>query len=162
MSTTLKHAMSSRPMTVRTKDELSAAYLRMKREGFRHLPVIDDEGRLVGIISDRDFQRAMEGSADNAAFPPEAKVAQFMSRPVTALGEETPILEAVRLMIEKKISAIAVTRSDQMTGIITHEDLLRILAVLLEEPASIKEKVTALTYSSPLSQVTDLLALAGV
>ncbi|MGE0528082.1 MAG: HPP family protein [Bdellovibrionales bacterium] len=163
-------SISSHPVTVRAKDHLSAAYFRMKREGFRHMPVIDDSGSVIGIISDRDFQRAMwpmsapdaHGLPDEARFRKDAKIAEYMSWPVKCLPEKTDLLEAVNLMIDQKISAIVITRHGEMTGIVTHEDLLKILTILLKEPGTMKEKVLTLAYNSPLGKVSDLLSAAGL
>lgn len=162
MSMNIKQAASSHPTSVRAKDDLSAAYLRMKREGFRHLPVIDDSGDLAGIISDRDFQRANQGQGDDANFKAGAKVSEYMTSKVETLPEDTDLLTAVRAMIDKKISAVVVTRQGSMVGIVTHEDMLRVLAGLLSGPISTKEKVLAFTYNSPLGSISSMLAMAGL
>lgn len=170
MHKTVNEIMSSHPMTVRSKDELSAAYIRMKREGYRHMPVIDDAGNLVGLISDRDFQRAMwpangadaHGLPEGPNFRKNAKVGEYMSGPVKVLPADTDLVVAVRMMIEHKISAVVTTSNNQITGILTHEDLLRVLAALLEDSASIKDKALALAFNSPLGKVSDLLSTAGI
>src|SRR5690348_4487034 len=99
MQMTLKENMSAHPMTVRYKDDLNSAFIRMRREGYRHMPVIDDSGNLVGLISDRDFQRAMwpmtfadaHGLPEGSRFRKDAKVGEFMSCPVQVLSEDTNI-----------------------------------------------------------------------
>lgn len=170
MEMNVKQTMSLHPITVRLKDDLSTAFIRMRREGFRHMPVIDDLGDVIGIISDRDFQRAMwpisapdaHGLPDTPHFRNDAKVSEYMSWPVSTLTEDTSLLVAVETMIDKKISAIVVTRQEQMVGIVTHEDLLKVLAALLKEPTSLKERALHLTYNTPLGRVTEMLAVAGV
>lgn len=162
--------MSRHPITARYKDELSSAYLRMKREGFRHMPVIDDSGKVIGIISDRDFQRAMwphedfdmQGLPSVPQFQPGSKVSDFMSWPVKSLPEDANLLQAIEMMIDNKISAILVNRGDQATGILTHEDLLRILASILRKPSSLEAGVMKLAYNTPLGKVADMLATAGI
>lgn len=157
-------------MTVRSKDELSMAYVRMKREGYRHMPVVDDQGNLIGMISDRDFKRAMwpmnnvdaHGLPEGPNFRQEAKVSEYMSWPVKALSEDTDLLVAVQTMIDQKVSALVIMRDGEMTGIVTNEDLLKVLANLLKHPDSLKDKALALAYNSPLSKVSELLATAGI
>jgi CBS domain-containing protein len=157
-------------MTVRYKDDLTCAYNRMKREGFRHLLVIDDQGEFVGIISDRDFQRAMwpmshadaHGLPEGPKFPIDAKVGSYMSRPVKSLPDDTELITVVNLMIDQKISAVAVTRDSEICGIITHEDLLRVLGDLLRAPTSLQDRLEGLTYNSPLGHVANLLSAAGI
>lgn len=170
MKIALKEAMSKHPMTVRYKDDLHAAYLRLKREGFRHLPVIDDAGELVGVISDRDFQRAMwpgntvdaHGLPDGPNFRKDAKVGEYMSWPAVCLPEDTGLDVAIRTMLDRKISAIVVTKEDRMTGILTQDDLLRILSDLLSEPQSIASEVNLLAFNSSLGKVAEALSTAGI
>jgi acetoin utilization protein AcuB len=170
MEMKLNQIMSTHPTTVRYKDDLSSAFLRMRREGFRHMPVIDDFGSVVGIISDRDFQRAMwpihtpdaHGLPDSPHFRKDAKVADYMSWPVKNFPENTSLLIAIETMIDAKISSIVITRDDEMIGIVTHEDLLRVLANLLKEPSSIRERALELAYNTPIGKVNVLLSAAGV
>jgi acetoin utilization protein AcuB len=170
MSFSIKQSMSAHPMTVRSKDDLSAAYIRMKRECYRHMPVIDDKGNLVGMISDRDFKRAMwpmnaadaHGLPEESSFRKESKVADYMSWPVIALSEDTSLLLAVQTMIDQKVSALVVMRDGDMTGILTNEDLLKVLASLLKRQDSLSEMAVAIAYNSPLSKVSELLATAGI
>lgn len=170
MDITLSQTMTRHPMTVRFKDDLSSAFVRMRREGFRHMPVIDDLGNVIGVISDRDFQRAMwpintpdaNGLPASPHFRKDAKVSEYMSWPVKSFPEHTSLIVAVDTMIETKISSIIITRDDRMVGIVTHEDLLRILASLLKGPDSIKDRALHLAYNTPLGQVTELLAVAGI
>lgn len=162
--------MSAHPMTVRYKDDLMSAFIRMRREGYRHMPVIDDSENVVGIISDRDFQRAMwpvnspdaHGLPESPHFRKDAKVCEYMSWPIKSFPEETNLVAVIETMIASKISSVVITRGDQMTGIVTHEDLLRMLASLLKEPATVKDRVLQLAYNTPMSKVTEMLAAAGV
>lgn len=170
MQVLLKEAMSNHPMTVRYKDDLRSAYIRMRREGYRHMPVINEAGDLVGIISDRDFQRAMwpinsfdaHGLPEEPNFRKDARVSEYMSWPAVALPENTNLEIAIEAMIEKKISAIVVTRNSVMAGIITNEDLLKILVGLFKNPPTLRAKFAGLTYSSPLRKVTEMLSAAGI
>lgn len=170
MQISVGQAMSEHPMTVRSKDDLKIAYGRMKREDFRHLVVIDDSGKLVGLISDRDFKRAMwsadsfdaHGLHDGPTFRRDAKVCDYMSWPVATLSDETDLAAAVDLMIEKKVSAVVIVRDNNFTGIITSEDMLKVLSELLKNKLPAANEVTILAYNSPLSSVAQMLSTAGV
>jgi len=166
MAIPIKLAMSDHPATVRYKDDLLPAYVRMRRENYRHMPVIDDAGELVGVISDRDFQRAMwagspfdaHGLPEMPNFRKDAKVSDYMTWPAISCSEETSLQVAINTMIEKKISAIVVLRDDKLVGILTHEDLLRVLANLMKgSPA-----MPGFAYSWPLSKVAEMLSAAGI
>lgn len=170
MHITIDQSMSSQPITATTTEPLSTAFSRMKKEGIRHLPVIDNHRHLIGIISERDFQRAMWpvttldefGLPEGPTFRKGATVGEYMSWPVKGLPESTDLLIAIQTMISQKISAIVVTRENQMVGILTHEDLLKAFAGVLQEPPSLKERALNFTYNSPIGKVAELLSLAGV
>lgn len=166
----LKQTISENPIITRCDESLKTAYMRMKQAGIRHLPVMDDDGNLAGIISDRDFQRAMwrislvdaHGLPDGPAFKDNALVSEYMTWPVKTLSHINDLQTAVRMMIREKISAIVVTENEEVIGIITHEDLLRVLDSLLTKPDTFKDKVMKFAYNSPLGVVTDLLSSIGI
>ena len=113
----------------------------MKRHRIRHLPVTDDRGTVIGILSDRDLARAVRSQLDNdpnyraetLTFEPDTKVRDYMSWPVITVGASTPMLDTVRMMLKEKISALLVTHEGKIDGILTTDDLLRVLALLLAE-----------------------------
>jgi CBS domain-containing protein len=161
--------MRTNLISVKLLDDLSYAYQKMQQEGVRHLPVLDEDGKIVGIISDRDFQRAMwptvktrGGRSDNTTLRPGSIVANYMSWPVVTFSHDTDLETVVRAMIDDKISAVLITEQSELTGIITHEDLLVVLAVLLKKPTSLKDKIVEWTYKSPIGQVVSMLANSGI
>ena len=160
MKNTLKETMSSYPLTIRPGDALDIAHARMLREKIRHLPVTDELGALVGIISDRDFKRAMW--ADSPSFQKGARVADFMSSPVKSLSEDSNLTDAIQVMIEEKLSAVVVLRGEEISGIITTEDLLRVLTHLLEKPNTLKEKFYDVGNSPTISRILQFLSSAGI
>lgn len=119
--------------------KLLDAALLMRSSGFRHLPVVK-EGRPVGVLSDRDVQRASPSIFSNLS-PDEynqlfetVPVEKVMARePVTATPE-TPIKEVARIMYEQRVGSVLVVGPDQkVLGIVTNTDLLRFLNTLLDE-----------------------------
>ncbi len=173
MNVTASKTMTRFPIVARANENLSNAYFRMRQGKCRHLPVVDSSGILVGIISDRDFQRAMwpsiildmvdaHGLPETPTFKRGATVAEHMSWPAKTLSSGESLLTATRLMIEEKISAIVIVEDDQMIGILTHEDLLRVLANFLSEPESLGEKAMFLAYNSPLARVSNFLSGIGI
>lgn len=152
-------------------ENLGTAYERMIQAHVRHLPVVDDNHGIIGIISDRDFQRAMQidqpdftsGLVAQAEFDPNARVRDFMSWPIEAIKDTASIADAARLMVTKKISALLVISEERVKGIVTSEDLLRSLfdedRGRLEE---LKEDLQAAIYESPIGQIANTLANAGL
>ena len=131
--------IASTEMTTIAHDaRLVDAYTKMRLAKIRHLPVVDASRKIVGMLSDRDLQRAMipVGVAGQATpgfeFDPAHRVDDFMSWPVRSVSGHTEIRQVARLMLDEKISALIVTGADRRAaGILTTDDLLRLLVSLL-------------------------------
>ncbi len=170
MQNSVKSYVSNDLITALWTETLDSAYQKMGMAHIRHLPVINDEGNIIGIISDRDFQRAMWVQSDDrfpkARFDAAATVQNFMSTPVEAIKSEAKLSDVARRMISKKISAFLVTKGENVIGIITHEDLLRALVNLIEARTDKDDRfdldVANLTYNSPVGFVVNSLNLAGI
>lgn len=124
-----KDIMTSKVFTISADSSLIEAARLMKEKNIRHLPVTNQTGSVVGIISDRDLQRAI--SVLN-----QFKVEDLMSWPVYCVSESTSVKRIAEEMIAQKVSAFLVEDlNGHLKGIITTDDLLR----LLIEEASVKE-----------------------
>lgn len=135
-SPSLENNMSKSIICVRWKHSVEQAWNLMSSQKIRHLPVIDDEGAIVGVLSERDILRAMDQKF--SAFTKDSLVADYMNWPVITVDQSDSLTEVLEVMIQKKISSLIVTKDEIPTGIITSEDMLRILRELLlntrEEP----------------------------
>ena len=106
---------------------MSLAYDLMTSNSTRHIPVVDDTGSIVGMISDRDAKKAMifdqadwtSGKTPQPEFDPNALTRDYMSWPVVTINESSSVREAAKLMLEKKISALILLRSDIAVAIVT-------------------------------------------
>lgn len=109
----------------------------MKEKGFRHLPILDDEKRLVGLITMRSLLRAVP--SDVSKFSPfvvnyvlaKIKARNIMVKDVVTITEDTPFEEAARIMADKKIGCLPVMRGDELIGIISDNDLFNTMVSLL-------------------------------
>ncbi len=114
-------------------DELSMADLLMKLEHIRHLPVIDDAGALVGLLTHRDLLRARRSTLSDApAYPASITARDLMQTQVDTVTPTTSALAAVRRMIEHRHGCLPVVDNGRVVGIVTESDFLRgIIAVLM-------------------------------
>lgn len=120
--------------TVRANDHLSLVDELMRVGRFRHVVVLDDEARVVGVISQRDiFLGALAWSIGQGARAHrralEATPAKDVMRadPVT-IDPETPLAEAAVRMAEQKIGCLPVLHSGELVGILTEGDFLALLS----------------------------------
>jgi len=117
----------------------------MEKKKIRHL-LIMDEGELAGIISDRDIRSHLsplidtpvEGAADEKTLT--TKVHKVMTRKLITVSAETPIDEAIDLILTHKIGCLPVIDNDgSAVGIVTDVDFLRYLAKELREKRAVQE-----------------------
>ncbi len=113
-------------------DETLSSALRILREkGIGHLPVIDAQGRLAGMLSDSDMQ-ALRLAGIEAEGNPDA-VTRHMATPVLAASPDTDIRQIAGLMLERKVGSMPIVDDEgRPTGIITRTDLL---SALIRHPA---------------------------
>jgi acetoin utilization protein AcuB len=103
----------------------------MKREHIRRTPVVTD-GKLVGIVSDKDLLNASPSPATSLSIwemnflLSKVTVKDVMTIDVLTITEDTPIEEAARIMADNKIGGFPVLRGDQVVGVITETDLFKI------------------------------------
>jgi len=126
--------------SLREDDRLDLADQVMKLGRVRHLPVLAADGRVVGIVSNRDL---LEASLTTVlAFDPVARrgflhsiaISEVMTRSVETAAPTTPLGVAASQMIRNKVGCLPVVRPDgTMIGLVTETDLL--VAAYLPEPA---------------------------
>lgn len=128
----VSNIMSTDLYTVRPYDLVNLAASIMDWEQIRHVPVEDDEGKLVGLVSHRDLLKllAQSASIDRSASVP---VHMIMKREVLTVDPDAPVLDALKKMRENKVGCLPVVRAEKLVGIITVYDFLALSVSLLEE-----------------------------
>lgn len=124
MQTSVRNIYSSQLVTVKENAPLARAEELMNDYNIRHLPVVDAQDILVGMISKSDFIALKHNDSRYT----ERYVNEFMSKPVKAVKKTTTVKEVAQLFINKKISSVIVIDNDEAVGIVTSEDLIRLLA----------------------------------
>jgi CBS domain-containing protein len=121
--------MTPHPTCIRRKQHLSEAHERMQTLQVRHLPVLEEDGRLVGILSQRDiyFTEALHER------PPEsARVEDAMTSNPYVVPPERPVGEVAAKMVEGKLGCAVVASGERVVGIFTTTDALRILMGIVQ------------------------------
>lgn len=132
---TVGQFMSTDLFTVRPTDIIDFAASVMDWRHVRHVPVEDEAGRLVGIVSHRSLLRLIARGAGRAGGPasgPPPTVASIMRPSPITVSPETTTLEAMRRMREHRVGCLPVVDGERLVGIITERDLIEVSARLLE------------------------------
>ena len=133
----VRERMSRHPITIAPDASLPDALEVMRREKVRRLPVLDKQGKLVGIVLEKDLLYASPSPATSLSvhelnyLVAKIKVKDLMSTNVITCVEDTPIEEAARMMVDNHISGLPVMRNDMLVGMITESDLFKIFLELL-------------------------------
>lgn len=131
--------MTSDPDVVEPTTNIKEAIILMNRGQERHLPVVEN-GRLIGIITDRDVRLAVNSPIidvkplERLQFMEEMPVAKCMTTNPQTVTVDTPIYKVAQFLARYKFGALPVLENDELVGIITITDLLEHLAL---EPESV-------------------------
>jgi CBS domain-containing protein/gamma-glutamylcysteine synthetase len=128
---TVEQFMATDLFTVRPEDVLDLAANLMHWRHVRHVPVEDDEGKLVGIISHRDLLELVALGKTNGAS--EIIVRDIMKTDLITVAPEFSSLEALNLMRDKNIGCLPVVKNERLIGLITAHDFLTVSSKLFEE-----------------------------
>ena len=132
----VKERMSHNPITIRPDTPVTEAQALMKREKIHHLPVLDKEGRLVGIVTEKDLLYASPSPAttlsvwEMTSLLAKLRVEEVMSRDVITVTEDVALEEAARILADRCIGGLPVMRGKTVVGIITESDMFRVFIEL--------------------------------
>lgn len=119
-------------ITIGPKTSLEEALNLMSKEHIRRLPVVDQSGSLIGIVTELDLLKASPSAATSlnvweiksllSTYPIE----KIMTREVFTVTEDMPLEEAARIMSDHKIGGMPVVRGERVVGIITETDIFKV------------------------------------
>jgi CBS domain-containing membrane protein len=122
MTLRIEELMTTGVIALKAGDTVGQANEQMRTADIRHLPVVDEHFRVVGIISDRDLLRSVAGPKGK-----QQRIADVMTRDVLTVRPEMPAYRAAEIMIDRKIGSLPVVGDDGvMIGIVTETDFLAI------------------------------------
>lgn len=139
MPTKVSEYMSPRVISAQTDLGIREAYFMMRSQGIRHLPVKDDHGHLVGIVSDRELRRPnwVDEAPDlqhQYELTDDLQVKDVMVRHVHSVHTYDTLSKAVKLILEHKVGALPVLdKNDDLVGMLSAVDLLRALEDIYEQ-----------------------------
>ena len=116
------------------EDSLSKGIRLMQEHKIKHLPVTDGDGKLVGIVTDRDLKRASASDATSLEVHElnylldKVKLSEVMTKSPFTVTPATSVQNAARLIAEKKLGCLPVLHHGSLVGIVTTGDFLRCLA----------------------------------
>lgn len=128
---TVGQFMSTDLFTVHPEDLVDLAASVMEWEHIRHVPVEDEQGHLVGIVTHRTILKLMARGVKDGE---QLRVGDIMRRlPIHTVTSETLTLDALRMMRANKIGCLPVLDEGKLVGIITESDLIEVSHALLEK-----------------------------
>ncbi|MDX1381056.1 MAG: CBS domain-containing protein, partial [Xanthomonadales bacterium] len=127
---TVGQFMTQDLFTVRPDDIVDFAATLMDWRHVRHVPVEDDNGLLVGLVSHRALLRLV--AQGRVGRDHKVSVEEIMNREPVTVTPDTRTVDAIRLMREKKLSCLPVVHDDRLVGIVTEHDLIVVSSRLLE------------------------------
>jgi acetoin utilization protein AcuB len=145
-TTLVRDVMTKQPVTIGPEASLASAIAVMRERGIRHLPVVDDTGRLLGIITDRDLRaaalapalseflpvglrRAVEGAAEMLE---QLRVQDAMTWGVVTTRPEASVAEAGAVMFEGRVGSLPVRENGKLVGIVTERDIFKALMMTIK------------------------------
>jgi len=125
--------MSTDLFTVKPDDLIDLAASVMDWRHIRHVPVEDEDGRVVGLVTHRGLLRILNTSSrDNADDSPTTVREVMVENPVT-VAPSTSSLEAIQIMRSNRVGCLPVVENNQLVGIVTSYDFLEASARLFQQ-----------------------------
>ncbi len=164
----VKDRMTAQPLVVVTPEApITEAQRLMQEHSVRHLPVVEDHDRLVGLLTRETVLKAIPWSAASLSaletryILSKIRVSKVMLRDFVTTTEDVPVEEAARVMVDHKLTCLPVLRQTRLVGIITDIDLLSITAEMLGARRS-GVRLSVLVHDKPGEMARLSAAIAGV
>lgn len=152
MRTMVRDMMTAKVVAVRGDASFKEMVAKMRESRISAFPVVDESGRVIGVVSEADFlnkeaeQAELQGVlASLVHFRAHAKAAgmtaeELMTSPAVTVGPDAPVVEAARLMRDRRIKRLPVTNdTGHLIGIISRTD---VLGVFLRPDSDIRRELT--------------------
>jgi CBS domain-containing protein len=137
MTLRVSDIMTTALVTGAPRDRVDTKLLDMKMASIRHLLVVDEKNKLVGVVSDRDVLMNLGTAKDKTLY-----LKDIMTKIVETVHQNDDAAEALGVMLDKKIGSLPVVGSHgQLVGVVTETDFLQIAHSMLTRPFANDEEV---------------------
>ncbi len=127
----VRDLMTERVFALRPQDDLASLYDLMDAKHIRHVPIVDREKELVGLVTHRDLSRSALGLQEDAPLSLQRemlrrrKVREIMATEVDTVEPDEDLRVAAEILIENKIGCLPVVEGTHLVGILTESDFVR-------------------------------------
>lgn len=127
----VRDLMTDKVFTLKSTDTLEELYELMDEKHVRHVPIVDREGDLVGLVTHRDLSRSVLGPQEGLPLNVQEeilrrrKVREIMATEVDTIEPDEPLEEAAEMLLENKIGCVPVVEGEHLVGILTEADFVR-------------------------------------
>ena len=155
---TVDEFMTTGPCTLRETDTINDARQIMTEKHIRHIPIIDSENHVLGVVTQRDVLAATEPvlsssiRSDSVAAQPDIRLSEIMIRNVSVIHQSDSLREAALYLQAHKYGCLPVVSDDRLVGIVTDSDFIAIAINLLEQ-AELSEEVVELETEDTMDDV---------
>ena len=162
----VKGRMTRNPVTITPDTSFPEAFRIIRERKIRHLPVVDEQGKLIGIVAQTDLLHASPSTAtpfnvfEMSYLLANLHVREVMSSPPITVPADAPLEEVARVMVENKIGCLPVMRDGTLVGMITETDVFEtFVEVLGGGEASLRVTVLVPDVRGELARVAGVIAL---
>lgn len=133
--------MKTDVVTLRKTDTLQIADTFMRQGLIRHLPIVDADKKLIGLVAQADLFKASASAVPSGTRAPEQRgleqitVRDVMTTNLITITPDADIVEAVDLLASGRLGCLPVVENSRLVGILTETDCLRYLSDLLKTAA---------------------------
>lgn len=127
----VRDLMTEKVFTLKPKDDLAALYDLMDSRHVRHVPIVDSDGELVGLVTDRDLSRSALGAVEELPLSVERdilrrrRIRDIMATEPDTIEPDATLREAAEILLENKVGCLPVLEGLHLVGIITEADFVR-------------------------------------
>ncbi len=127
----VRDLMTDTVFSLRPNDDLEALLDLMDTRHVRHVPIVDRDGNLVGLVTHRDLSRSALGPQDELPLSVQKeilrrrRIREIMATEVETVEPEEDLRNAAEMLIENKIGCLPVVEGEHLVGILTESDFVR-------------------------------------